>query len=229
MEQDTQLGIENEEECLRSTPLLGYPSNWIYMHYPLPLKKLIEQLKKLPGVGRKSAERFAFKLIDWSPNQIQEFSHSLLNISQSLGKCPDCGAIQDEKGCLFCLAPKRTRNQVCLVASSKDIFAIEETGIYSGLYYVIESLFSPLENLGASNINLIRLKRFLKEKEVQELVIALDSTVEGDATTLFLKRELKELPLKISRLAFGVPVGSALDYVDGHTLSQALMGRHLVS
>ena len=195
------------------------------MKYPQTLLQLIENLQKLPGVGRKSAERFAFKLMDWPADQIEQFSKALSSVQKELKKCNACGCLMDAKGCVFCFDPKRQKDQVCIVSTSKDVYAIEETHSYFGLYYVIESLFSPLDYHAAESIDTKRLIHFIKSHSAQEVIIALDATVEGDATSLYLSKVLKEEKVKVSRLAFGMPIGSSFDYVDGNTLSQALTGR----
>jgi len=195
------------------------------MRYPDHLSKIIQVLKRLPGVGNKSAERFAFHLLTWPEEQLKELGAVVASAKEQLKHCSSCGCLMDSAGCLFCLSPKRNPNILCVLASPKDVFSIEETHSYDGLYHVLGGLLSPLERMGPEHLSLDMLKERLVHHQVKEVVIALDSTLEGDATALFLKQELENYPLQISRLAFGLPMGSSLDYVDGGTLARALSGR----
>jgi len=195
------------------------------MKYPLHLLKIIEMLKRFPGVGTKSAERFAFQMLDWKEHQLLAFSDLIKSIPHFLTHCKDCGCLIDQGDCPYCDLNVRERSLLCVVASPKDVFAVEYTQEYSGLYHVLGGVLSPLDGIGAEHLSLKKLRERLQACCVQELIIALDSTLEGDATAFFLKREMENLPLKISRLAFGLPMGSSFDYVDGGTLARALSGR----
>lgn len=193
--------------------------------YPAPLETLISHFQKLPGVGRRTAERFAFKILSWKEGELSLFASHLHTLQESLSSCPQCGALIS-KECPFCLSPLRDRSRLCLVATPKDIFALEKTGQYKGLYHVLGALLSPIDGIHPAALNLEKLQQRLKEEPIQEVIIALDSTLEGDMTSLFLKEELKHLQL--TRLAFGMPMGSSIDYVDESTLSQAFNGRQLL-
>jgi recombination protein RecR len=195
------------------------------MRYPDHLLKLIQVLKRLPGVGNKSAERFAFHLLTWPEDQLRELGNVVSATKEKLKQCPLCGCLMDLGGCLFCHAPQRDSSVMCVLASPRDVFAIEETHEYQGLYHVLGGVLSPLERRGPEHLSIVQLKERLTLLKVKEVVIALDSTLEGDATALFLKQELAHYPVQISRLAFGLPMGSSLDYVDGGTLARALAGR----
>ena len=195
------------------------------MRYPEHLLKLIDQLKKFPGVGNRSAERFAFHLIEWPEEKIVEMATTIEEIKKKLHHCHDCGALI-EKNCSICQDRGRNHEVMCLVASAKDIFLIEETREYRGNYHVLGALISPIQGISPDKQRIEQLKERIVTLGVRELIIALDSTLEGDATALFLKRELAALPITISRLALGLPMGSSLDYIDGGTLARALSGRH---
>ncbi|NGX60946.1 MAG: Recombination protein RecR [Chlamydiae bacterium] len=195
------------------------------MKYPDPLLKLIDVFRKLPGVGRKSAERFAFHLLEWPEEKLTEMAQALLDSKKFLTHCSICGSLIEKK-CPFCDPKLRNQEVICLVASPKDVFLIEETREYSGLYFVLGGLFSPLHGSHPSPERLEKLKTYLGEWGTKEIVLAFDSTLEGDATALYLKKELTHLRISISRLALGLPMGSALDYIDGGTLARALTGRH---
>jgi recombination protein RecR len=195
------------------------------MRYPLHLLKLINVLKKLPGVGNKSAERFAFQLLHWKPEHLKEMSDIISQLPYKLSHCTDCHCLIGETACPFCDETRQTSGNICIIASSRDAFAIEETCEYHGMYHVLGALLSPLEGVGPEKLQLQKLTHRIKTHQIKEVLIALDSTLEGDATSLYIKRELESLGLHISRLAFGLPMGSSLDYVDGGTLARALSGR----
>jgi recombination protein RecR len=195
------------------------------MRYPPHLLKLIEVLKRLPGVGNKSAERFAFHLLTWPEEQLRELGRVVSATKEQLKQCAICGCLMGEEGCSFCDLSQRDTSVMCVIASPRDVFSIEETHEYYGLYHVLGGVLSPLEQRGPEHLSLYKLKERLQNLQVKEIIIALDSTLEGDATALFLKQELATYPLQISRLAFGLPMGSALDYVDGGTLARAFAGR----
>ncbi len=193
--------------------------------YPLHLLKLIDVLRKLPGVGAKSAERFAFEIIGWPESKLCEMAEVIQATPKQLKHCPQCGCLQGIDSCPFCADAARRSKTLCVVAMPRDVFAIEATHEYRGLYHVMRALLSPLDGIGPEQLNIDKLKLRLITHQIEELVIALDSTLEGDATALFLKRELEPLHINISRLAFGLPMGSSLDYVDGGTLARALSAR----
>ena len=194
------------------------------MQTPKHISKLVDSLRKLPGVGSRSAERFAYNLIDWSPQDLSTLATLLSEIPIRLTCCPECGALIEER-CLLCNDTRRDGETLCVVATFKDIFAIEATREFLGQYHVLGGLLSPLDRHGPEKLSIDKLKRRLVSLNTQELLLALDSTLEGDTTSLWLKRELADHPLKISRLAFGLPMGSALDFVDGGTLARALQSR----
>jgi recombination protein RecR len=196
------------------------------MRYPEHLLRLIQVLKKLPGVGHKSAERFAFHLLNWQPSHLRELGQAILEIKDKLKQCQTCGCLMDDHACFFCDLSKRDTHMICIIASPKDAFFIEDTHEYKGLYHVLGGTLSPLNSRGPEHLSLEKLKERIISLNTKEVVIALDSTLEGDATSLFLKQELSPYSVQISRLAFGIPMGSSLDYVDGGTLARALSGRH---
>ena len=143
----------------------------------------------------------------------------------SIKRCADCGCIADESGCPFCTSGRQQSGFLCVVASPRDVFSIESTGEFKGLYHVLDALLSPMDGIGPNQLKLDQLKHRVKTYAIQEVVVAFDSTLEGDATALFIKEELEPLATHVSRLAFGLPVGSSLDYVDGGTLTRAFLGR----
>lgn len=193
------------------------------MKYPTHLSKVIDILKRLPGVGNKSAERFAFQMLAWPQDYLHEMAAIIKDIPTKLGHCKECGCLTGEEACPFCQGTRA--GLLCIIASPRDAFAIEETGEYKGLYHVLGGLLSPMEGIGPERLNLRKLKERIASHSIREVVLALDSTLEGDATALYLKQELAPLNIPTSRLAFGLPMGSSLDYVDGGTLARAFSGR----
>ena len=194
------------------------------MHnYPKDLYILISMLKKLPGVGKKTAERFAFQLLKWEDETLYLFSKSIQNIKKNIKFCKSCGCIQNEGICLFCNNKLRKKDSICILSSPRDVFVVEQTNSYKGLYFILPNLLSPMD--GFNYLDLNPLKKKIQENNVNEIILALDSTLEGDATALYIKEEIKNDNLLISRLAFGLPVGSPLDYIDEATLATALNGR----
>lgn len=198
------------------------------MHkYPSELNTLIAYLKKLPGVGTKTAERFAFHLLEWPETELKEIAYHLNTLKEKIKHCPECHCLMDGGVCQFCSSSQRNRSQLCMISSAKDAFALEETGAFRGLYHVIGGLLSPIDGKTPEHLNLERLKKRVDELGIKEIIIALDSTLEGDTTALFLKEQVQTWGLNVSRLAFGLPLGSSLDFVDGGTLARALTARQL--
>lgn len=195
------------------------------MKYPSHLLKLVEVLRRLPGVGVKSAERFAFDLLTWPKEQLSEMAGVIDTIHDRLKSCIDCGCLAENSDCRFCLDERAISGVLCIVASPRDVFAIEATGEYRGLYHVLGGTLSPLEGIGPEKLHIDSLKNRLSSLILQEVIIAIDSTLEGDATSLYLKQEIEPLGIRVSRLAFGLPIGSSIDYVDGGTLARAFAGR----
>jgi len=197
------------------------------MQYPKPFFPLLEALKKLPGVGNKTAERYLFRLLEWKEEELQEFSSLLKTLPGKIKKCPECGCLAgEEEACPFCSGARKEAGTLCIVGSPRDVYAIETTGEFSGAYHVLEGLLSPMEGIGPEALNIEKLKERIRALQVREVIAALDATLEGDATALYLKKELEPLNVKISRLAFGLPLGSSLDYIDGSTLARALTARN---
>jgi recombination protein RecR len=190
--------------------------------YPKDLIKLISYLKKLPGVGSKTAERFAFEMIKWEDEEIKNLANLLADFKNKIFKCDVCGCLKSDNNCIYCDQDLRDISKICITASIRDIYFLESTNTYKGLYHVLDNLFSPIDD---KEINLENLKKRAADSNIKEVIIALDSTIEGDATSLYIKEELKNLNLNISRLAFGMPIGSSLEYVDEGTLTKAFTGR----
>lgn len=196
--------------------------------YPQSLARLIDALRLLPGVGARSAERFAFQMLNWPPHRLREMGELITALPQSIKKCAECGCLIDDAACSFCTPSRQESKMLCVVASPRDVYSLDSTGEFTGLFHVIENLLSPMDGFGPAQLNLETLKKRVMDCGIEEVVVAFDSTLEGDATALFIKEELAPLQVSVSRLGFGLPVGSSLDYVDGGTLTRAFQGRSTV-
>lgn len=192
---------------------------------PKELLTLIAHLKKFPGVGRKTAERFAFHLLHWPKEQLKQLAGDLAHIQEKIFPCQDCGCLKDSSACLYCNCHTRDSSMMCLISSPRDVYAIEETKVYKGFYHVLGGLLSPLEGRFTTHLGLEKLKERLEKFFIKEVIIAFDSTLEADATALYLKQKLNEWGVFATRLAFGLPMGSSLDYIDYGTLEKAFVGR----
>lgn len=199
---------------------------WMAQKYPVELLSLIAHLKKLPGVGTRTAERFAFEFLSWPQDQLALLGKTIEGIKEKIPPCTVCGCLTDQGSCPFCDLTTRNPKQLCLIASPRDVFSIEETKSYKGLYHVVEHLLSPLDGRHAKGLRLDKIETRIQEHQVTEIILAFDSTLEGDTTALYLKNELSQMkPLAIFRLAFGLPVGSSLEYIDEGTLARAFRDR----
>jgi recombination protein RecR len=197
--------------------------------FPEELHILINYLKKLPGVGARTAERFAFELLAWPKEILGQMSHQLGTIQDKIPPCTECGCLTSQGKCPFCFSAERDPSALCILASARDAYAIEETRAYRGLYHVVENLLSPLDGRHASSLRLDRIEERIAKHKITEIIIGFDSTLEGDTTALFLKNGLSRPGLSVSRLAFGLPVGSSLEYIDGGTLQRAFVGRQTLA
>lgn len=190
------------------------------------LDQLIHEFSKLPGVGRKTAQRLAYFTLKQPREHVELLSSALLNVKDKVHQCSICHNISDDKTCTICQSVKRNNQQICVVEEPTDVLAIEKTNEYSGLYHVLGGTINPLEKMGPDQLNIQTLMKRLQEHPISEIILALNPNVEGEATTLYLTRLLSSIPnLSLTRLARGVPIGSDLEYSDTATLSRALEGR----
>ncbi len=197
------------------------------MDYVLPLTELIEQFRRLPGIGSKSAQRLAFQLLSWEKSDIEKFAQTLLNASKEIHYCPDCFNFSTGGGlCAVCTNNKREKQTICVVSTVRDLAAMERTHEFKGLYHVLHGLISPMDGIGPDQLKITDLiTRLNNHPEVQEIILALSPSTEGEATTLYLTRLLKPLVTKVTRLAFGLSVGADIEQTDELTLARALEGR----
>ena len=191
----------------------------------VPLERLTEQLERLPGIGRKSAARLAFHLLYMPDKDAKAFIEALADARDKIHECPVCCNLTDSATCPTCEDARRDRTTICVVEDSRDVVAIERTGEYNGLYHVLHGTISPMDGRGPDQLRVKELLRRLEDETVQEVIMATNPTVEGDYTALYLSRLLKPLNIKVTRLAYGIPVGGDLEYADEITLSRSLMGR----
>lgn len=195
------------------------------MSYPKLIENLMEQFIKLPGVGRRSAERMAFWILNHSRDEAQELAESILKLKDGLRFCRLCNNLSDTEICLICSDTNRDESTVCVVEDPKDVLAIERTGSYRGHYHVLLGTIAPAEGRGPEDLKIPQLLQRISLNSIKEIVIATDADSEGEMTALYLTRQLKTTGIKISRIGVGIPVGSSLEFADMSTLSMSLKAR----
>jgi recombination protein RecR len=189
------------------------------------LDRLIDELRKLPGVGRKTAQRLAFFLLKMSSEDARGLAQAILDVKERLRFCRSCNNISENEICRFCSDPRRDRTRILVVEEPSTLFAIERTGEYKGLYHVLVGSLSPLDGRGPSDLKVQSLLDRIKEGEVKEIIIATNPTIEGEATAIYLTRLIKPTGVQVTRIACGIPVGVDLEYADEVTLIKSLEGR----
>lgn len=195
------------------------------MYYPEPISKLVDSFTKLPGIGPKTAVRLAFFVINMDDDDVMNFANALVDAKRKLTHCKICGHITDQDPCAICQDTSRDSSVICVVQDPKDVIAMEKMKEFNGRYHVLHGSISPMEGVGPEDINVPDLINRLKEEAVEELIIATNPNVEGEATAMYISRLVKPSGIKISRIAHGLPVGGDLEYADEVTLSKALEGR----
>ena len=192
--------------------------------YTRPLARLIEHLQHLPGVGPKTAQRLALHILKRPDEEIASLAQALLDAKKQVGTCSVCGHLSAEPVCEICSSPKRDGSIVCVVGDSRDLIALEKTREYQGKYHVLGGLISPIDGIGPEQLNIHSLIRRVSHQEVREVIMAIAPSVEGETTTLYIAHLLKPFT-KVTRIAFGLPMGGDLEYADEVTLARALEGR----
>ena len=193
-----------------------------------PIDHLIESLTKLPGIGRKTASRLAFHILRSSPSEAQALARAILEVKEKIHLCSVCFNLTDEDPCRICHDENRNREVLCVVEGPNDLIAIENTGEFNGTYHVLHGTISPLDGIGPENIKIRELMERLQREGIGEVILATNPTVEGGATALYLTELIKPLGVRVTRIAFGIPMGGEIEYSDGMTLSKALEGRREV-
>jgi len=197
--------------------------------YPHILENLISCFKKLPGVGERSAERFALAAIEFNEEEIENFSKILVDAKKNLGRCNICGNITDEEICSICKDTYRNKNLICVIEDFKSVISFEKSGKFNGTYHILNGLISPVDDIGPEDINLPSLITRIEKLDNPELILALKPNIEGEATTLYIKKILENKKATISRLSYGIPIGAEIDYLDNVTLEKALEDRKKIS
>lgn len=193
--------------------------------YILPLEKLIEQFQKLPGIGKKTAVRLAFSVLDFSPEEAEAFADAVRGAKERIRTCSVCQNFSDGELCPICKDESRDRSVICVVEDAKAVMSLEKVKEYGGVYHVLHGAISPMSGVGPDKLRIRELMMRLGDGEVNEIIIATNPTVEGEATAMYITKLVKPLGIKVSRLAYGIPVGGELEYADEVTLMRALEGR----
>ncbi|KGR78087.1 recombination mediator RecR [Ureibacillus sinduriensis] len=195
------------------------------MYYPEPISKLIDSFMKLPGIGPKTAARLAFFVLTMKEDTVSTFAKALIDAKRNLMYCSVCGHITDVDPCQICSDKQRDISTICVVQDPKDVIAMEKMRDYQGLYHVLHGAISPMDGVGPEDINVASLITRLQDERIQELILATNPTIEGEATAMYISRLVKPSGIRTTRIAHGLPVGGDLEYADEVTLSKALEGR----
>lgn len=192
----------------------------------VPLQKLIEQFERLPGIGSKTAQRLAYFVLNMPKEQANEFSKAIIDAHEKIRYCEVCCNFSEGDLCPVCKSPSRDKSVICVVETPRDAFALENTHEFDGVYHVLHGAISPLNGIGPDQLYIKQLLNRLSDDTVKEVIMATNPTVEGEATAMYISRLLKPLGIKVTRLAYGIPVGGDLEYADEVTLARALEGRN---
>ncbi|MBE6807895.1 MAG: recombination protein RecR [Ruminococcaceae bacterium] len=192
----------------------------------VPLTELINQFERLPGIGKKTAQRLAYNILEQPPERAEKFAEALVNARRKIHFCKKCQGLTDLEVCAICGNSERDHSVICVVAEPKDVMAFERTREYNGLYHVLHGVISPLDGIGPDQLRIKELMARLGSGEVCEIIMATNPNVEGEATASYISRLVKPMGIKVTRLAYGIPVGGDLEYADEFTLARALEGRN---
>ncbi|WP_169090146.1 recombination mediator RecR [Paenibacillus sp. PL91] len=199
------------------------------MYYPEPIAKLIDAFTRLPGIGPKTAARLAFHVLRMKEDDVIDFAKALVSVKRNLFYCSVCCNITDTDPCKICQDKSRDNSVICVVQESKDLVAIERMKDFQGQYHVLQGAISPMEGIGPDEIRIAELLRRLSDERVQELILATNPNIEGEATAMYLSRLIKPFGIRVTRIAHGLPVGGDLEYADEVTLSKAMEGRREIN
>ena len=194
-------------------------------YYSPSIEKLIESFEKLPSIGHKTATRLAFHMLNLNEESTKEFINSIIEAKKNLRYCSKCFNITETDPCPICSSPKRDQSTICVVEDVKDVVAMEKTHEFKGVYHVLHGSISPMNGIGPEDIKIKELLERLRDTDVNEIIIATNPRVEGEATAIYLSKLIKPIGIKVTRIAHGIPVGGDLEYTDEVTLSKALEGR----
>ena len=197
-------------------------------YYPPTIVELIRCIAKLPGIGEKTAERLTLHLIGASRAEVEQLARALIAVKEKTRTCRLCFGLSDEELCPVCADPARGNGQICVVEQATDMVAIEKSGAFRGRYHILQGALAPMDGIGPENLRIAELRRRVDSGDIEEIILATSPTVAGDTTAAYLARILAGTPLRISRIACGVPIGGDLKFVDQATLKRALDGRHVL-
>lgn len=193
--------------------------------YALPIAKLIEEFSKLPGIGKRSAERLAFHILKQPSENVERFSKALTEAKEKITFCPICQSLTDDVPCSICSDSRRDSSVICVVENPKDILAMEKTREFKGVYHVLHGVISPIDGIGPDDIKIKELLLRTKDNNVKEIIMATNPSIEGEATAMYISNLFKNFGIKVTRIAHGLPVGGELEYADEITITKALEGR----
>lgn len=199
------------------------------MSYPETLERVIESFKILPGVGEKSAERYAFSLLTLDDNKVAEFSDALKELKQNITTCPICGCLSEQNKCSICNSEGRNNKVLCVVENQKNVFLFERAGNFNGKYHVLGGLISPMDGINPEDIAINSLIKRIENSKIEEVILALRPGIEGNTTALYITRLLEKYNIKVTKIAQGIPIGADMEYIDALTLEMALENRSEVS
>ena len=198
------------------------------MQYTKPLANLIDFFQRFPGIGPRSAQRIAFHLLKMPKHEVEKFAQAIITAKETIHYCDICFNMSATNPCEICSSNSRDNSIICVVAETKDLIAIEKTNEYKGKYHVLQGLISPMDGIGAEDIRIKELLQRVADTEIKEVILALSPSVEGEATALYLTKLLKTFNIKVSRIAFGIPIGSDIEFADEITLAKAIECRREV-
>lgn len=196
--------------------------------YTKPLARLIDEFSKMPGIGPKTAQRLAFYILKNSSERVASLAKAILEAKEKVKHCSICGNITDQEVCEICQNINRDKSIICVIEKVRDLIAIENTGEYKGLYHVLEGAISPLDGIEPENLKIDSLLKRLKTEKIKEIILATNPNIEGEVTASYLNKLIEPLNIKVTRIAYGVPIGGSLEFADEVTLTQALMGRQKI-
>jgi len=200
----------------------------MFFRYTKPLAKLIDEFSKMPGIGPKTAQRLAFYILKISTEQVSNLARVIIDAKQKIQYCSICGNITDQEICEICRNVNRDKSIICVVEKVKDLIALENSGEFKGVYHVLEGAISPLDGIEPGNLKINNLLKRLKSEEIKEVIIATNPNIEGEVTASYIAQLIEPLEIKITRIAYGVPIGSSLEFADEVTLAQALISRQKI-
>lgn len=199
------------------------------MKYPSSINNLIECFKKLPGIGEKTAERLSLSILKQDNSIVELFAKSLIDVNTKIKKCKICNNLTEEDICEICQSKNRQNKTICILDNPKNIILFEKMGTYNGLYHVLDGLISPLDGIGPEQLKIGNLIKRIENENIEEIIIALKPSIEGETTSLYISKMLSDMPVKVTKLAHGIPLGIDMEYVDMMTLEMALENRKPVS